>query len=415
MSLVLNVFFALIYLVISGAAAVSLPRLVPGLSLESALIAGGAMLLGFAVLHEALARQGQHRALAREVDVLRGGQDTVMAELSRAREELGLICDALTATRGAKASKDLRAEFDTMVGEVRLLQTLVDQLSTKADARGGATAPRPRMTVNGDGIASDAGGAQATVIEFDDASILKIIQDGLRRDRLDLVLQPIVSLPQRKRKFIEAFTRIRAEDGSVIVPAQYIAIAEREGLITAIDNMLLFRCVQLLRKTHARNKHLGFFCNISPYTLADHAFFQDFVEFMSENAELAPNLIFELSQATVANRDDHIMRQMSRLARLGFRFSMDQVASLNLDYSMLASQYFRFVKIEAATMLAEVDNPTAGLDIDVGDLKRTLDRHGIDLIVEKIETEPLLLEVLDFHIDFGQGYLFGEPKVSEIA
>lgn len=47
---------------------------------------------------------------------------------------------------------------------------------------------------------------------------------------------------------------------------------------------------------------------------------------------------------------------------------------------------------------------------DTRSLERALDRHGIDLIAEKIETEPMLLELLDYQIGFGQGYLFGEPR-----
>ena len=46
-------------------------------------------------------------------------------------------------------------------------------------------------------------------------------------------------------------------------------------------------------------------------------------------------------------------------------------------------------------------------------LKRRLDGAGIDLIVEKIETEQMLVELLDYNIDFGQGYLFGEPRLSQ--
>ena len=46
-------------------------------------------------------------------------------------------------------------------------------------------------------------------------------------------------------------------------------------------------------------------------------------------------------------------------------------------------------------------------------LKRTLDSYAIDLIVERIETEPMLLEVLDLHVDFGQGFLFGEPRIAK--
>ncbi len=42
-----------------------------------------------------------------------------------------------------------------------------------------------------------------------------------------------------------------------------------------------------------------------------------------------------------------------------------------------------------------------------------MDGADVDLIVEKIETERMLMELLDYHIDFGQGYLFGEPRLSQ--
>ena len=46
-------------------------------------------------------------------------------------------------------------------------------------------------------------------------------------------------------------------------------------------------------------------------------------------------------------------------------------------------------------------------------LRTDLDRVGVDLIVEKIESEQTLLKLLDHNIDFGQGYLFGEPRISK--
>ena len=51
--------------------------------------------------------------------------------------------------------------------------------------------------------------------------------------------------------------------------------------------------------------------------------------------------------------------------------------------------------------------------IDIALLKRTMDLHGIDLIVEKLEKEQNLVELLEYRIDFGQGYLFGEPRLSD--
>jgi cyclic-di-GMP phosphodiesterase TipF (flagellum assembly factor) len=51
------------------------------------------------------------------------------------------------------------------------------------------------------------------------------------------------------------------------------------------------------------------------------------------------------------------------------------------------------------------------MEVTIQDLKRTMARHGIQLIAEKIESEAKLLEVLDLDVDYGQGYLFGEPQL----
>ncbi len=429
MSILRHLFVALLYALIATAVAVVLPVLVPAIGVPVALIAGAVVLVGFGLMHESFARQDDHRRLADELHDLRIAHSEVMRELTEARVEVAGILEALTNSRTAKSGVDLRQDIDKVAAEVELLQNLFNGLGTIPAASPGANpdiaavepigesgGTYPLSADTGDPPFLSIGRSLAPVADgLDDEAILAIIRDGLRRDRVDLVLQPIVSLPQRQRKFFEAFTRIRADHDEIIVPEQYIAIAEREGLITAIDNMLLFRCVQLLRRSQSKNQNVGFFCNISPYTLADHTFFGEFVQFMSENAELAPNLIFEFAQSTIADRDDDIERQLSRLAAMGFRFSMDQVASLSLDYDALAERHFKFVKIDARTLIEEFDAPTSRLDIDVVDLKRTLERHGIDLIVEKIESEPVLLNVLDLHVDFGQGFLFGEPKVGQEA
>ena len=54
--------------------------------------------------------------------------------------------------------------------------------------------------------------------------ILDLLRDGLRENRVEIALQPIVSLPQRKRRFFECYSRIKAADGRVLVPEQYLAI-----------------------------------------------------------------------------------------------------------------------------------------------------------------------------------------------
>ena len=81
------------------------------------------------------------------------------------------------------------------------------------------------------------------------------------------------------------------------------------------------------------------------------------------------------------------------------------------DPDYLEARHIRFIKIEASLLLSEL-REAEGLP-RLKRMKSGLDRSGIDLIVEKIETDGQLLELLDIEIDYGQGYLFGKPELYE--
>jgi len=323
---------------------------------------------------------------------------------------------------------DLKSEPKENVGrvveEVKVLQSLIGRLY---DARKGGTADMspaaaPPQTAKAPSQATASSAVQAkepdqaekteAPVDLDDDQILELVREGLRENGVELALQPIVSLPQRKRRHFECFSRIRLRDGRVITPELYIEIAERNGLIAAIDNLILLRCLQTLRRIRKGNVSVSFFLNISPHTLADRAFFREFIGLMTQNADLATALVFELPQRGLYDADPNLERDLERLAQMGFRFSLDQVADLDLDLEALANAHFRFLKLDAQRLLrASRDGLLGG---DAKEFKRQLDIHGIDLIVERIETEPTLLELLDLHIDYGQGYLFGEPRLAKV-
>jgi cyclic-di-GMP phosphodiesterase TipF (flagellum assembly factor) len=87
---------------------------------------------------------------------------------------------------------------------------------------------------------------------------------------------------------------------------------------------------------------------------------------------------------------------------------MDHVADLRMEPKELADRWFRFLKVPAALLL----NPAiaAKSDIHQGDLADLLARSGIDLIAERVETESMVVDLLDFDVRFGQGFLFSPPR-----
>ena len=312
-------------------------------------------------------------------------------------------------TEQAEIGKRATGSGEKVAAEMRVLQKLLVQLSAQRERKAppaatgatGATAPPP---------VAESAPVPAPRKVLDDAQILDIVREALNEEKVDLFLQPIVSLPQRRRRYFECFSRIRGENDTWIMPEQYLDVAKRAGLMGAIDNMLLFRCIQLTRRARKGKLELGFFCNISGYSLADESFFQDFLEFLGEYPDLSQGLYFEFSQSDLTTGIDH-RDALRRLANLGYRLSLDQVKNLNFDLKDLASLGFKFLKVDAAHLLNEVRSGA----IDMGELRLTLDRSGIDLVIEKVETEDQLIDVLDCRPDYGQGFLFGEPRLSAEA
>ena len=87
---------------------------------------------------------------------------------------------------------------------------------------------------------------------------------------------------------------------------------------------------------------------------------------------------------------------------------MDHVTDLRMEPRELAERWFRFLKVPAALLL----NPAfaAQSDIHPGDLADLLARSGIDLIAERVENESKVVDLLDYDVRFGQGFLFSPPR-----
>jgi len=340
-----------------------------------------------------------------EIDELRELNHGLMQDLANAREEITVLCDVVEdATDGAN---------QTLVSEMKVLQQQLGRLETVPQPRAGQ---RRRGRGGAEPAAADAdtsGSGQPEAGQvfdgpFEEDEVLAIIREALRTNRIDLYLQPIVSLPQRRTHFYEAMSRLRTGDGRVLMPQHYLDIAVRKGLIATIDNLLLMRCVQLIRRTQQRQKDVSFFVNISPHTLSDTDFLRQFIDFLESNQGLADRLVFEFTQADVAVFSDSVVNLLRRLADLGFRFSMDHVEKLDLDFLALARRRFRFVKVPARLLLGTPAD--SGARVHPRDLKAMSDRAEIDLVVDRLESEHDVVEILEYDVDFGQGYVFGEPR-----
>ena len=150
------------------------------------------------------------------------------------------------------------------------------------------------------------------------------------------------------------------------------------------------------------------FCNISAHSLLDPEFFPEFISFMDQNRALSESMYFEFSQTMIEQCGMAEEESLSALASLGFRFSLDQVTNLDLDYQALQERGFRYMKIDADVLLHGMSEANA--QIQAADIRSYLERFGIVMIVSKIEDERDLASVMDINAKLGQGFVFSEPR-----
>jgi cyclic-di-GMP phosphodiesterase TipF (flagellum assembly factor) len=238
--------------------------------------------------------------------------------------------------------------------------------------------------------------------------LLGTLRQAVERGRVDLYLQPIVVLPERKTRYYEGLTRIRTASDDVILPGAYLPVAESEGMMPLIDNVLLVKSVQVLRRRSPDSKVKALFCNISMQSLLDADFFPELVEFMEENSGLSENLVFEIRQPEIIGLTRSELGALDTLGALGFSFSLDHVGDLDVDFIGLSDRYFRFIKIGAPTFLYGMKDSGAGLP--AADMKGYLEGFGLQLIVEKVEDEAQVAELIDMGVEYAQGNLFAAAK-----
>ena len=247
-------------------------------------------------------------------------------------------------------------------------------------------------------------------------NLLQTVKDSIEGNRVELHLQPIVSLPQRRIAFYECYTRLRDNSGNLILPGEFLRVAEHSGLVAEIDNMLLLKSVHLARKMVKRDKRISLFCNLSPTSLADETFFGQFIDFLRENRDLSGSIIFELTRDAFDRLSMTAERNMGRLFDLGFRFSIDRCDSVDLDLRKLERMGVRYVKIAGERLVEQLVRqnvrPITGLarEFEAGDVASLFARYGVDLIADRVETERTIVEILELDLGFAQGMLFGMPK-----
>ena len=385
---------------------------------DSALIALTALIV-LAIYNTVVGRKKDRTEVSNQVSGLARGSSDIARQVAEFGHRLDVMEGKLDTLVGKAIStaQPLAAEIEELSGLMKHLAETVAQHEAALGGHRGAMPPEasaPELAASASSPMSQAAAVSLPTFPevpafrgLDRDGIIAVIRAAIDTQRIDLYLQPVVTLPQRKVRYYEAMSRLNAGNGDVVAAADFMPYAEAGSLLPKIDSLSVLRCVQVVRRLLLKNREIGLFCNVSASTLTDSGFPQ-LLEFIEANRAIAPALVFEFSQSAVRTMGPIEHESLAALAERGFRFSMDTLTDLRVEPRELTARGFRFIKAPASLLLNRIGNATA--NIHPADFSDLLGRFGIDLVAERIESESTVVDLLDYDVRFGQGFLFSPPR-----
>ncbi len=407
-----------------------------GLGFASASLAALAALGGMAVVHLAFIRtpappDGRIDDLDRVATELQSRLETVELRLAtldgaageRARAAVKPIVEELAALGALVTSvaKEVAAH-DARLGQLAAAR-LLEQATAAPPAIPAATSPAPARAQPAP-ISLEPRRTRPDLEPFDpdepeapaeplrraaapDLGLLARLELALRDDRIDVHLQPVVSLPSRRILHYEALSRL-IETDVVTEAAGFMDVAAAAGRLAEIDRRALERAAGVALRLAASGRTGSVFVNIAPGTLSDDAAVAAIRATLDRQSECARLVVLELRQAEFEQLDAVQRAALDGFRERGVRLSMDRTTDLRLEPRDLAQKGVRFVKVAAERLL----DPDAvrGASIHPADLAGLLARHGIDLVATNVEEERTVPELLDMDVRAAQGLLFGAAR-----
>ncbi len=249
--------------------------------------------------------------------------------------------------------------------------------------------------------------------EIAELNTLKMQMEGYLRKALinsELIIyyQPQVEIDSGKIVGLEALLRWQHPDKGLLLPAEFISLAEETGLIISVGEWVLRRvCEQMVLWRESDYPQINVSVNLSPYQLMDHAFISILTDAIQCSGIDPGYLTLEITENISMNNIEYILEKVERIKDLGVLISIDDFGTGHSSLSYLKKYQPNTLKIDQSFIRnINLDKHNAVIVKSIIDLALGLE---LTVIAEGVETEEELEMLKGFRCNIIQGYLIAKP------
>lgn len=234
------------------------------------------------------------------------------------------------------------------------------------------------------------------------------INSALEHDRIIVHYQPIYSLKEQRFTSAEALVRMIDEEGKMIMPVEFIRVAEENGVIRKLGERVFEKVCRFYNEQRLDQYGIEYIeVNLSAVQAADENLAEDYIRIMDEQRIDPKRINLEITESASVSAKNVLLDNMSVLMSRGVRFSLDDFGTGQSNLNYIVEMPVHIVKFDRGMTNAYFENGKARYVMDAA--MHMI--HGMDLsiVAEGIETEEQLRTMENLGIQYIQGYYFSKP------
>lgn len=264
-------------------------------------------------------------------------------------------------------------------------------------------------------VARSAGGNQIHIhnaivnrhmAQENDQRLDNIIRSTIDEERFYLAYQPIISLRGDTCQRYEVLLRVTDEAGHVILPGQFLSIAEKTGLSGEIDRWIIKTAFRQLAETRQDNDDTTFFIKLSASTLADTELPAWINEQLNENNLPGDAVIFEIPERMAIDDLKSTMSFARSMQNTNCSVAFEHYGHSNQP-QLLKHVPVNFLKIDGALISGLSGNKENQSRVKA--LLELAKEHGKQTVAECVDDAGSLAQLWQYGVDFIQGNFVQEP------
>jgi diguanylate cyclase (GGDEF)-like protein/PAS domain S-box-containing protein len=243
-----------------------------------------------------------------------------------------------------------------------------------------------------------------TRVQAYDKIWVKHIKSALMENRFRLVQQPIASLLGEDKGMFDVLVRMLDEQGNEVLPAEFIAAAERNDLMKNIDRWVIGASLSFA----ANRKAACIFVRVSKDTILDKSLIA-WLETQLKSLKIEPKrLCIQVTEELATQYVRQTKELADNLRKLGFRFALEHFGTGRDPLKILTDVGMNFIKIDGSLMQGLSTNQLQ--QQRVKGLVEAAKRKGVETVAERVEDANTMAVLWQLGIEFIQGYFVNAPE-----